>query len=174
MTPENARFSCFSRRSSAFFRNRGLRTAPGAHQLPGAVLFGGHPWPNDFADAGPSLSGCGACRLNRSAGTALPRASFARPPCLTTFYRSPRAAAMTTATSAVSVRTATRPARPSSLGSAGRSAPARMAGRLVDPPRGRVESLGPGRGKPRMVQKTRNRELATGGHNLKSPAIPSI
>ncbi len=112
-----------------------------------ALFFSGAcHWPNDCADAEPSLSGCGACKLNRSAGTALPRASFARPLCLTTLCRSPRAAATTTATSAVSVPTATRPARPSNSGCAAPSAPASMAGQSADPPGGgsKVWPLGGG------------------------------
>ncbi len=38
-----------------------------------------------------------------------------------------------------------------------------MGGRSADQAGGRLESLGPRRGTPRLVQNSRNRELATGG-----------
>ncbi|CAN1570318.1 hypothetical protein MCEMIH16_03164 [Caulobacteraceae bacterium] len=124
----------------------------------------------DRAGAPPSSNGCDVCGLNRSARTALPGASSAKPPCPTTSCRSPRAAATTTPTSAASAPTATRHAPPSSSVIAGRSPPVRTAGPSAEP-RGRVETRGPAGWKPRMVQTFHDRELATGGQDDLRPGL---
>ena len=155
------------------FRNSKLRTAPGAHRLSGVVRFRRWRWSKDCVGGAASLSAYVASEPNPSAAIAPPPGLSARRPYLTTLCRWPKADRTRTATFAASVPTAMPGELPNNSADAGRFPWAPTGGRSAEQAGGRLESLGPRRGTPRLAQTLRNRELATGGRKAESPRFPS-